>query len=179
MRLKAKTAACLILLVPAPLAFGQSADGDLVRLPGNGAVKTALPGERPVRYVPGGGLLLSFDTNRDDVVTPEERALGTAEAFLEADANGDGSLSALEQQAWAAGLPTRDESLANPVRFDPNLDRMVSEAEFTQVVESIADAYVDPVSGVISVEDLKASEDNRPRRSRDQLELQRPPRANF
>lgn len=179
MRLKAKTAACLVLLVPAPFALAQSADGDLVRLPGNGTVKTALPGERPVRYVPAGGLLLSFDTNADGEVTPDERAAGTAEAFQKADANGDGSLSALEQQAWAASLPTRDESLANPVRFDPNLDRMVSKAEFTQVVESIADAYVDPVSGVIAIEELKAGDENRPRRNRDQLELQRPSRANF
>lgn len=179
MRLEAIKAACLALLIPVPCAMGQSAEGELVRLPGNGAAKTTLPGERPDRYVPGGGLLLSFDKDRDSIVTPQERALGIQEAFLEADANGDGVLSALEQQAWASSLPTRDESLANPVRFDPNLDRMVSKDEFTQVVETIATAYVDPDTGNINVEDLKAKEESLPRRLQEQTRLLMAPRMNF
>ena len=37
-------------------------------------------------------------------------------------------LQMLEQQAWARSLPTRDNSLANPVRFDPNLDRRTASS---------------------------------------------------
>ncbi|MEO0817327.1 MAG: EF-hand domain-containing protein [Pseudomonadota bacterium] len=179
MRLPALISLCILIFAPASAVSAQSAEGDIVRLPGNGAAKVTLPGERPARYVPGGGLLLSFDLNEDGTVTQAERAQGTATAFEAADANGDGALSALEQQAWAEQLPTRDDSLANPVRFDPNLDRMVSEAEFAQVVTTIASAYVDPASGNISITDLEAPQLERRERRLNGAELRPTPRANF
>jgi len=160
--LRPLVALAVSIVASAPLALAQSADGDLVRLPSHGTVKSAPPGQPLERYVPGGGLILSFDNNRDGYVTPAERDAGIERAFAIADANNDGCLSALEQQSWAESLPTRDDSLANPVRFDPNLDRFVSAEEFSDVVDTIADAYVDPISGNIAVAALKApSQDGR------------------
>lgn len=135
------------------------ADTDLVRLPGQGELRMPTAGGEPrERLVPGGGLFLSFDTNRDGVITRQEIDRGIVEAFAAADANGNGTLAALEQQAWADSLPTRDESLANPVRFDPNLDRAVSPEEFALVITGLADGYGDPETGIILLEDLKADE---------------------
>lgn len=130
---------------------------DIVRLPGQGLVK---PGSDPAqrnlgRLVPGGGLFASFDANGDGKISALELSEGTRAAFLLADANGDGQLVALEQQDWAAGLPTRDDTLANPVRFDPNLDRVVTFEEFEAVIAQLATNYQD-ADGVIELAKLTA-----------------------
>ncbi|MCI4645973.1 MAG: EF-hand domain-containing protein [Hyphomonadaceae bacterium] len=148
---------CLAAFLACALpSVAQSNDSDIVRLPGQGTLKTAVPGGNAPRFVPGGGLLLSFDANRDGQVTVAERNFGIERAFDAADANGNGTLSAFEQQAWAESLPTRDDSLANPVRFDPNLDRRVSAQEFSAVIIAIADAYASSPDGTIKLADLRA-----------------------
>ena len=148
-------AAAVVTSLASAAAAQTQAESDVVRLPGQGELKLPTEAEGILqRLVPGGGLILSFDTDRDGVITPDEVATGIDHAFNEADANGNGSLTALEQQDWANSLPTRDESLANPVRFDPNLDRTVSLEEFTQVISNLAAGYADPDTGRIDVEDL-------------------------
>lgn len=151
--------AAIACLVAGAMADPQ-AEADLVRLPGQGELRApaAISGEPRQRLVPGGGLFLSFDRDGDGVITQGEVRIGIVDAFAAADANGNGALAALEQQAWAASLPTRDESLANPVRFDPNLDRNVSPEEFAQVILGLAEGYGDPQTGDIHLEDLKAPE---------------------
>ena len=148
----------LIVTVAGVAAADEPPETDVVRLPGQGEMR-APPnaGENRQRLVPGGGLLLSFDIDDDGLITDSEIETGIVEAFGDADANGNGSLTALEQQAWAASLPTRDESLANPVRFDPNLDRSVSPDEFSQVITSLADGYRNSDSGELRVEDLRTT----------------------
>lgn len=141
-------------------------EGDIVRLPGTGELRDVRPGGERQRFVPGGGLLISFDANADDVVTTEEVSTGIEAAFNAADANGDGTLSAFEQQAWAGSLPTRDESLANPVRFDPDLDRQVSAEEFALVIARIAESYASEDSGAIYRDSLRATEQPRRREAR-------------
>lgn len=144
-------------------AFADLQEGDIVRLPGTGELRDALPGGERQRLVPGGGLLISFDADGNDIVTMAEIGTGIDAAFEAADENGDGTLSAFEQQAWADSLPTRDESLANPVRFDPNLDRRVSLEEFSQVIERIAESYTSEESGVIYRDSLRAADTTRRR----------------
>lgn len=143
---------------------------DLVRLPGNGIVRIE-PGQRAEgprqRYLPGGGLLLSFDTDGSESISDAELHAGISAAFLTADANGDGNLSALEQIDWAASLPTRDDSLANPVQFDPNLDRIVSPAEFSARIMAMANEYRADGDSEIRLADLRAPERDESRRSRD------------
>ncbi|KCZ56812.1 hypothetical protein [Hyphomonas chukchiensis] len=134
-------------------------DDELVLLPGQGHLNPKAPHGRHAanRLVPGGGLIMSFDTNDDGWVTPEELRVGADAAFILADANKDDTLSALEQQDWARDLPTRDDTLANPVRFDPNLDRVVTRNEFVAVIAQLAAAYAEP-DGTILIANLAAPE---------------------
>ena len=131
---------------------------DIVRLPG---------------LVAGGGLIMSFDADDNGRVTPSELNTGSVAAFAVADANQDGRLSALEQQDWANNLPTRDDTLANPVRFDPNLDRMVSQSEFVAVVAQLAKTYAD-ADGDIHLVKLEASEPNDSDAKREWSDLEQP-----
>ena len=130
---------------------------DLVRLPGMGNLNPDAPHGRHAanRLVPGGGLIVSFDANDDGKVTRDELYEGADTAFIQADTNKDGTLSALEQQDWARGLPTRDDTLANPVRFDPNLDRVVTRAEFVAVIAQLAAAYAE-ADGSVMIASLAA-----------------------
>lgn len=155
--------ACLALSLVLPFTAAASSEEDaaeideIVRLPGQQAGKPdkmSLAG-KPERLVPGGVLIVSFDANGDGIITQEELREGIAAAFALADANGDGELTALEQQAWAANMPVRDDTLANPVRFDPNLDRIVTYEEFYTVVQQLAATYQD-ASGNVSVASLAA-----------------------
>jgi len=155
--------ACTVLACAAGPAIAQAGDAgedEIVRLPGQGLTKPEARTKRgtPDRLVPGGGLFLSFDVNEDGRITREELIAGTRAAFLKADANGDGYLTAFEQISWAESLPTRDDTLANPVRFDPNLDRQVSPEEFESVIFELAGHYVDEASEDIRLAALKAPE---------------------
>jgi hypothetical protein len=149
----------LTTTVPTAEIADAEASDDLVRLPGQGHLNPDAPHGHHAsgRLVPGGGLIMSFDASDDGRVTPVELKSGAAAAFLLADTNEDGTLSALEQQDWANGLPTRDDTLANPVRFDPNLDRMITRGEFVAVVAQLAAAYAEP-DGDILLEKLAAPE---------------------
>jgi len=136
--------------------------GDLVRLPGRGEVKTERSRlTREDRLAPGGGLLMSFDGDEDGSVSPAEFETGLTAAFAAADSDGDGQLTVFEQLDWVESLPTRDGSLSNPVRFDPNLDRMVSYGEFSAVIRSLAEPYQDPVNGSVDLSQLRQSESDR------------------
>jgi EF hand len=164
---------CLISVLANALTFASAAQGvpapdpaidEIVRLPGQGQVKPGAGPRMPERLVPGGGLILSFDQNKDGRISRAEISSGAALAFTRADANQDGALTAIEQQIWAGSLPSLDDSLANPVRFDPNLDRSASRTEFVTVIVQLAAAYVDAASGDISLARLTAPDDARPQR---------------
>ncbi|MEL6829842.1 MAG: hypothetical protein AAFO63_06870 [Pseudomonadota bacterium] len=171
-----KSVFSLILLTGAlaVLATPAHADDELVLLPGQGELRDRADRERfkAERLKPGAGLFISFDSDSDGAVTPMEIDAGIPLAFDSADANADGYLTALEQQDWAASLPTRDDSLANPVRFDPNLDRRVNLTEFTSVISGLGEDYADEETGNVLVSSLKAPKPERPERG-EQLETLR------
>lgn len=173
----------IVSLATASLAFSSHAqvespvdEDELVRLPGQGEVRE--PGLRDrtkaKRLKPGAGLFLTFDTDEDGRISTTEIDAGIPIAFTSADRNADGYLTALEQQDWAASLPTRDDSLANPFRFDPNLDRRVDLEEFTSVISNLGIDYADEESGDILVADLKAPKLRSDRRRDRVEEVQRP-----
>jgi len=146
-------AACVALPVTA-----QADPDELLRLPSSGEVRDERVRDRVKadRLKPGGGLFVTFDTNNDGIITAQEITDGVPLAFADADANEDGYLTAIEQQNWARNLPTRDDSLANPTRFDPNLDRRVDLKEFTAVIRDLGVDYADEASGQIMLASLKA-----------------------
>ena len=157
----AMLASAALVIAPA------SADEDeIVRLPKQGEVRDAETRDRVKadRLKPAGGLFVSFDTDQNGSISPDEIAAGIPLAFANADANEDGSLTALEQRAWADELPTRDDTLANPVRFDPNLDRRVELSEFATVIQGLGIDYADAISGDILITSLKALEPTKRKR---------------
>ena len=130
---------------------------ELLRLPGQGEFRrNALGGGQLERLIPGGGLLLSFDSDGNGFITPEEIDQGIVAAFEKADEDENGRITPLEQVKWAETLPTRDVSLANPARFDPNLDRSVRIDEFSAVIVDFSANYADEITGEISVNSLKS-----------------------
>lgn len=148
-------------LATCSLAFTAAADIDedeLVRLPGQGEVRDRALRERTKadRLKPGAGLFITFDEDGDGRISSSEIDAGIPIAFESADANEDGYLTAFEQQDWAESLPTRDDSLANPFRFDPNLDRRVDLEEFTMVIVKLGQDYANEETGDIIVAELKA-----------------------
>lgn len=165
--------ACLSFVTVSAIASADEPPAELVRLPGDGELKQpARAGGARERLLPGGGLFISFDEDENGAVVMTEIEAGIARAFDEADADGNGVLTALEQQAWAGDLPTRDDTLANPVRFDPNLDRRVSLDEFSDVIIGLARDYSEDGSGTVLIANLKAPEKTRQERA--QFERGRP-----
>lgn len=160
--------AALSALCFAVPAQADNDEDEIVRLPGQGEVREEGLRERAnaTRLKPGAGLLISFDEDRNGRISAAEINAGIPTAFEEADANSDGYLTAFEQQDWAEGLPTRDDSLANPFRFDPNLDRRVDLDEFTDVIVNLGEDYADEESGEVIVADLKALPPQRSREDR-------------
>ena len=162
----------LVLVSPSALSATAETDQDsLVRLPGSGEVKSREDRSKlnMDRLKPGGGLLASFDTDGDGHISQAEMEAGIQAAFADADANDDGRLTAIEQQKWAENLPTRDDSLGNPVRFDPNLDRRVSYGEFSAVISDLWADYRKDGQEVLRIADLKAP-DREPNRRRDRID---------
>ncbi|MEO1028201.1 MAG: hypothetical protein AAFX02_03995 [Pseudomonadota bacterium] len=144
-------------VAPAVPTASSDRQDELLRLPGNGELKEdeeAQGLKSGGKLVPGGGLLLSFDTNGNGIIETAELEAGIDAAFMQADANGSGSLTPLEQQSWAESLPTYDASLANPVRFDPNLNQVVSPKEFKTVIRSLAADHKDEETGTLLVSKL-------------------------
>ncbi len=156
--------ALAILTSTALVAIPAHADEDeIVRLPVQGEVRDAETRDRVQadRLKPAGGLFVSFDTDNSGAVSPDEITTGIPLAFALADTNKDGSLTALEQREWADSLPTRDDTLANPARFDPNLDRQVDLSEFSAIIQDLGRAYADEISGEILITSLKAPKPER------------------
>ncbi len=151
----ALTAAC------AAPALAESVD-DLERLPVDGAQERGkaqlVAGTLPPRLRPGGGLLLSFDADGDGLIDADEVARGTALAFAAADTDASGHVTLMEQADWAHSLPVRDDTLANPTRFDPNLDRRVSPGEFASIISALAADYAGEPGGLIEASALTVSE---------------------
>lgn len=161
--IRSLTLVSLVALGASFSATAQVDEDEILRLPGQGEVRSPVLRERAQadRLKPGAGLFLTFDSNEDGRISQFEIDAGIPLAFRVADRNEDGYLTALEQQDWAAGLPTRDDSLANPFRFDPNLDRRVDIDEFTTVIVNLGSDYADETTGDILVADLKAARPNR------------------
>ena len=128
-----------------------------------------------LKFVPGGALILSFDKDNNELISRSELENGINEAFDLADKNFSGYLSIFEQKEWARTLEIRDDTLANPVRFDPNLNGSVSYEEFAGVILMLAEQYENEKGTIhlealiqIDEEDIKPEDDKpeKPRKGR-------------
>jgi hypothetical protein len=102
---------------------------------------------------PGALLFATFDGNLDGAVTREELAEGALRAFRSADRNSDGLITGFEQTDWAGLMADATGVLANAMTFDIDLDRTVTQAEFTSGLRRIADQLADE-AGVLRFTDL-------------------------
>lgn len=102
---------------------------------------------------PGALLFAAFDGNLDGAVTRQELADGSLRAFRSADRNSDGLITGFEQTDWAILMADATGVLANAMTFDIDLDRTVTQAEFTSGLRRIADPLADE-AGVVRFIDL-------------------------
>jgi hypothetical protein len=118
-------------------------------------VANILPGNAPrgesVRIVaPGALALASLDKDHDGRITDIEISAGAPALFARADRNADKQLSAFEQGDWATSMGAGSDVLSNPMLFDVDLDRAVTEPEFRagllRVAEGLKAANADAVT---------------------------------
>lgn len=131
----------------------ESRGGPLGRASDSDGKKANRPKPRK-RLVAGGGLLQSFDADNDGIVTKTDLVEAVPVLFSVIDTNQNTYITALEQIAWAQALPFRDASLANPVRFDPNIDSRVTLKEFSYVMNQLFQQYASEETGTVLVADL-------------------------
>ena len=103
---------------------------------------------------PGALVLASFDADASLDITEEEIRNGSRKAFGRADTDHNGSVSIFEQQDWAKATGSHDGPLANALTFDSNLDRIVTETEFTEGLLRLSSAYLNPETQTLAVADL-------------------------
>ena len=103
---------------------------------------------------PGALLFASYDHNYDGFVGADEIEAGARGSFRVADVNGDGVLSGFEQSDWARLVGAADEVLANPMQFDSDLDRSVTEAEFVSGIRRLSESMGALNGGRIAIADL-------------------------
>ena len=96
------------------------------------------------RFLRSGALLIaSFDANHDFLITDEEIIAGARNTFKYADADQDGSMSPLEQRAWAARITSEKDVLGNSSLFISAIPGQVSEDEFVAGLRIFSDRFRD------------------------------------
>ena len=97
-----------------------------------------------IRFIrPGALVVATFDANHDLEITREEVAAGAAASFSNADTDGNGMLTPIEQRAWASRITSEEDPAANPTLFDPNLDGSVTAEEFVSGMVKFSERFAD------------------------------------
>jgi hypothetical protein len=127
------------------------------------AVRDRFEGRSDVRIVSPGALVwASFDRNLDGRVTDAEIDAVAPAAFRIADGNRDGALSGLEQGDWAASMGAAADVVANPMTFDADLDKVVTEQEFAAGLRRLSVTLKRPGSDALALRDLVRELDRTP-----------------
>lgn len=125
--------------IVAPQAEPQAAPERIDRvagIPSPGGMARAPEGVKVA--APGALVFASFDRNSDGKVILAEIEAGSGAAFAVADKNGDGKITGFEQSDWAASIGSATDVMANTMTFDIDLDRAVTQSEFTAGLKRIA-----------------------------------------
>jgi hypothetical protein len=126
------------------------------------AASPALRNRDDVRIVrPGAMVFASYDADSDGTVTDAEVAQGAARSFMAADRDGDGVLSGLEQGDWATRVGAGPDVLSNPMLFDADLDRQVTQAEFVAGMQRLAAQQKRPGADSVQLRDMIRRVDER------------------
>ncbi|MBL4852627.1 MAG: hypothetical protein JKY25_00120 [Robiginitomaculum sp.] len=118
----------------------------------------------------GALLFASFDANSDYVIDRQEVGKGIAQAFKQADRDGDDYLSLVELEGWRVAALGSEHAAPSNFAFAPNFARGVTREMFTQVLQRLADRLdkddQSEMDGRIALGDLL--KDYRPQRHRQQ-----------
>lgn len=110
---------------------------------------------------PGAMVFASYDANSDGAVTDAEIVQGASRSFAAADRDADRVLSGLEQGDWATRVGSGPDVLSNPMLFDADLDRKVSQAEFVAGMQRLAGQQKRAGAGDIQLKDMIRRVDDR------------------
>jgi hypothetical protein len=122
------------------------------------ALVTACGGSRapdfndPVRAVLSGDamMLVSWDADGDLNITAAEIDAGIPREFTRADANGDGSLSPIEFQAWTNTVLGGGPMGPYRLDFDRNVDNTITREEFETEIRARVRDYDEDGNGVLT-----------------------------
>jgi hypothetical protein len=150
-------------LVPAALLLAAFLPGASVhaQAPGPGVERVAGPAAvSPARgdgvrlVAPGALMFASLDADHDGKVTDAEISSGAAVLFARADRNGDKQITAFEQGDWASAMGAGSDVLSNPMLFDTDLDRSITEAEFRSGLVRLAASLRAPGVASLAFDEL-------------------------
>src|ERR1043165_4143669 len=95
-------------------------------------------------------MFVSWDTNGDLVVSPDEIEAGIAREFARADSNHDGRIEPIEFQAWANVVLGGGQMGPYRLDFDRNVDNVISREEFANEIHARVRDYDTDENGSLS-----------------------------
>ncbi len=95
-------------------------------------------------------MFISWDTNGDLVVSPDEIEAGIAREFERADTNHDGRIEPIEFQAWANAVLGGGQMGPYRLDFDRNVDNVISREEFANEIHGRVRDYDADENGSLS-----------------------------
>ena len=95
-------------------------------------------------------MFVSWDTNGDLVVSPDEIEAGITREFERADANHDGRIEPIEFQAWANVVLGGGQMGPYRLDFDRNVDNVISREEFANEIHGRVRDYDTDENGSLS-----------------------------
>jgi len=106
----------------------------------------------PIRAVMSADALMfvSFDTDGNLSVAPEELEAGIPREWARADANSDGNLSPIEFQNWSNLVLGGSQMGPYRLDFDRNVDNTITREEFETEIRGRFSDYDEDSSGALS-----------------------------
>ncbi|MBI3438097.1 MAG: EF-hand domain-containing protein [Proteobacteria bacterium] len=95
-------------------------------------------------------MFVSWDTNGDLSVSPDEIEAGITREFNRADANHDGRIEPIEYQAWANAVLGGTNMGPYRLDFDRNVDNAITREEFANEIHGRARDYDTDENGSLS-----------------------------
>ena len=95
-------------------------------------------------------MFVSWDTNGDLIVSPDEIEAGITREFNRADTNHDGRIEPIEFQAWANAVLGGTNMGPYRLDFDRNVDNVITREEFANEIHARVRDYDTNEDGSLS-----------------------------